>query len=253
MSSGVETSLAVQPWGDGIGLAEMTEIADKIIVALDVATAEEALGLVKQLRPQVSRFKVGLQLYTAGGPHVVRDIAASGAKIFLDLKFHDIPNTVAGAVTSALSLGVDMLTIHLSGGEPMVRAAVQAAQEQVTILGVTVLTSQNDESLGSIGINESLSDHVRRLATMGVSCGIEGLVASPQEAAMLKRFVPAAIKIITPGIRPGGTSAGDQKRVATPRAAIEAGADYLVIGRPITAAPDPVAAMQSIMKELAPS
>lgn len=184
----------------------MTEIADKIIVALDVATADEALGLVKQLRPQVSRFKVGLQLYTAAGPQIVGDIAATGAKVFLDLKLHDIPNTVAGAVTSAVSLGVDMLTIHLSGGEPMVRAALQAAKEQVAILGVTVLTSQNDDTLGSIGINENLSDHVRRLATMGVRCGIQGLVASPQEAAMLKCFVPTGTKIVTPGIRPAGAS-----------------------------------------------
>src|SRR5438477_9964709 len=125
-----------------------------------------------------------------------------------------------------------MLTIHLSGGERMVRAAVEAAKAQVTILGVTVLTSQNDETLGSIGVNEGVSDHVRRLATLGVNCGVGGLVASPQEAAMLKGLVPTGIKIVTPGIRPGGTSADDQKRVTTPRAAIDAGADYLVIGRP---------------------
>ena len=251
MSNGVETSLAASPPIDEIGSADMTQTADKIIVALDVATAEEARDLVKQLGRQVTRFKVGLQLYTAGGPAIVREIVASGAKVFLDLKLHDIPNTVAGAVASAVSLGVDMLTIHLSGGEAMIRAAVEAAKGQTTILGVTVLTSQNDDTLGTIGVNENVSDHARRLALIGVSCGVGGLVTSPKEAKMLKNSVPAGIKIVTPGIRPSGTDAGDQKRITTPRSAVDAGADYLVIGRPITADPDPVAAVQRILDELA--
>ena len=251
MSNGVETSLAAPPSIDGFGSAEMTEVTEKIIVALDVATAEEAHQLVKRLGCHVPRFKVGLQLYTATGPAIVREIIATGAKVFLDLKLHDIPNTVAGAVTSAVSLDVDMLTIHLSGGEQMIRSAVDASKGQVTILGVTVLTSQNDETLGSIGINENVSDQARRLALMGVSCGVGGLVTSPKEAKMLRSLVPTEIKIVTPGIRPAGTAAGDQKRITTPRAAIEAGADYLVIGRPITADPDPVAAVQRIVDELA--
>ena len=229
----------------------MTQAADKIIVALDVPTAEEALALVNKLRNQVSRFKVGLQLYTAAGPDVVRAIVATGAKVFLDLKLHDIPNTVAGAVKSAMSLGVEMLTIHLSGGEPMVRGAVEAGNGQITILGVTVLTSQNDETLGSIGVNENVADHARRLALIGVDCGVGGLVTSPKEARMLRSLVPREIRIVTPGIRPSGTAAGDQKRITTPRAAMEAGADYLVIGRPITVDSDPVAAVQRIVAELA--
>ena len=250
MSNGVETSLAAPPPTDRIGSAEMTQISEKIIVALDVATAEEARDLVKKLGHHVSRFKVGLQLYTATGPAIVREIVASGAKVFLDLKLHDIPNTVAGAVASAVSLGVEMLTIHLSGGEAMIRAAVEASKGQVTILGVTVLTSHNDETLGSIGVNENVSDSARRLALIGVNCGVGGLVTSPKEARMLRSLVPAKLKIVTPGIRPSGTAAGDQKRVTTPRAAIEAGADYLVIGRPITADRDPVAAVQRIVEEL---
>jgi orotidine-5'-phosphate decarboxylase len=228
----------------------MTKAADKIIVALDVASAAEALALVNKLRHQVSRFKVGLQLYTAAGPDVVRQIIATGARVFLDLKLHDIPNTVSGAVKSAVSLGIDMLTIHLAGGEPMVRAAVEAADGKINILGVTVLTSKTNETLGSIGVNEDVSAHVRRLAKLGVDCGVQGLVASPQEAALLRKQVPASIKIVTPGIRPSGVAAADQKRIMTPRGAIEAGADHLVIGRPITADPNPNDVVRRILTEI---
>jgi orotidine-5'-phosphate decarboxylase len=229
---------------------KMTHSAEKIIVALDVATEREALNMVSRLHDQISWFKVGLQLYTAAGPNVVCQIAQTGAKVFLDLKLHDIPNTVAGAVVSAATLGIDMLTIHLGGGETMARAAVEAAKGRLTILGVTVLTSQTEETLVSIGINESVAEHVRRLATLGLRCGIGGLVASPQEAAMLRKQFPGTIKIVTPGIRPSWAVTGDQKRVTAPRAAIEAGADYLVIGRPITADPDPSRALQRLLDEL---
>jgi orotidine-5'-phosphate decarboxylase len=228
----------------------MRRAAEKIIVALDVATAEEALNRVARLQGLISFFKVGLQLYTAAGPDLVRRIVGSGSRVFLDLKLHDIPNTVASAVTSATALGIDMLTIHLSGGEAMIRAATEAATQKVTILGVTVLTSQTEETLGSLGVAEGLEKHVLRLATLGVKCGVGGLVSSPREAAMLRKQIPPDIRIVTPGIRPAWESAGDQKRVTTPREAIEAGADYLVIGRPIIGAPDPVVAAERILAEL---
>ena len=230
----------------------MTRNTDKIIVALDVATAGEALDLVHKLRPaDVSWFKVGLQLYTAAGPEVVREIVGTGAKVFLDLKLHDIPNTVASAVKSATELRVEMLTIHLSGGEAMIRAAVDAARQQTMILGVTVLTSHTQETLTSIGVNESLEAHVLRLAKLGVACGVGGLVASPNEASALRQQIPNHVRIVTPGIRSAWAAAGDQKRITTPRAAIEAGADYLVIGRPIIADPDPRSAVQRVAAELA--
>ena len=220
------------------------------IVALDVATAEEALERVARLQGRISFFKVGQQLYTASGPELVRHIIDTGAKVFLDLKLHDIPNTVGAAVRSAVALNIDMLTIHLSGGEAMIRAAVDAAKQKVTILGVTVLTSQTEETLGSVGVTEGLEKHVLRLATLGVNCGVGGLVASPREATMLRKQIPKNIRIVAPGIRPKWAAAGDQKRVATPREAIEAGANYLVIGRPIIAASDPAAAVDKVLAEL---
>ena len=228
----------------------MTQPTDRIIVALDVARKEEALNLVHRLASRVSRFKVGLQLFTAAGPDIVTKIVATGAKVFLDLKLHDIPNTVAGAVESARTLGADMLTIHLSGGEPMVRAAVETAEDGLIIVGVTVLTSHSDETLGAIGCGEGVEKQVSRLAKLGLGCGIRALVASPQEAASLRSEFGAQVTIITPGIRPAGAVSGDQKRVTTPRDAIEAGADFLVIGRPIIADPHPLAAVEKILAEI---
>jgi orotidine-5'-phosphate decarboxylase len=228
----------------------MTLVTDKIIVALDVATQDEALSLVHQLSSRISRFKIGLQLYTAEGPAIVRKIVATGARVFLDLKLHDIPNTVAGAVESAKTLGVEMLTIHLSGGEPMIRAALEAAEDQLILVGVTVLTSQTNDTLGAIGCSDGVEDQVLRLAKLGVGCGIRALVASPREAAILRAEFGDQVKIITPGIRPAGTTIGDQKRITTPRDAIQAGADFLVIGRPIVADPDPLAAAEKIIAEL---
>jgi orotidine-5'-phosphate decarboxylase len=224
--------------------------AGQIIVALDVATSEEALHLVTELSPDVDFFKIGLQLYTATGPRLVQDISGLGPKIFLDLKLHDIPNTVAKAVAAAGTLGVKMLTIHLSGGSEMIRAAVRARRDDMLILGVTVLTSSNDETLRETGIPGAINDQVLRLARLGVSAGIDGLVASPHEARVLRAEFGGQLKIVTPGVRPSWSEPGDQKRFMTPREAIEAGADYLVIGRPITAHSNPREAVAEILGEL---
>jgi orotidine-5'-phosphate decarboxylase len=225
--------------------------AEKIIVALDVATAKEALRLINLLSDDVGLFKIGLQSYTAEGPALIRPISSLGSKVFLDLKLHDIPNTVAKAVEAAGKLGVRMLTVHLSGGSEMLRAAVRARNSEMLLLGVTVLTSSTDEILAETGIAEKTSDHVLRLARLGVASGIDGLVASPHEARMLRAEFGDKIKIVTPGIRPAGSDPGDQKRFATPREAIDFGADYLVIGRPVTGVSDPKTAVQSVVEELA--
>jgi orotidine-5'-phosphate decarboxylase len=229
----------------------MTKPADRIIVALDVATKKEALALVDQLREQISFFKVGLQLYTAEGPEIVRAIRATGAKIFLDLKLHDIPNTVAKAVESAARLGVEMLTIHLCGGEAMIRAAVSARQRELLLLGVTVLTSADEQTLRQIGIPDKIDDQVLRLAKLGVEKGVDGIVASPHEITTLRREFGDYTKIVVPGIRPGGSESSDQKRVMTPREAIHAGGDYLVIGRPIIADSKPRDATRRILEDIA--
>jgi orotidine-5'-phosphate decarboxylase len=228
----------------------MTKATDKIVVALDVATKSEAMRLVEQLREQISFFKIGLQLYTAEGPEIVQAVTASGAKIFLDLKLHDIPNTAARAVESASELGVQMLTIHLSGGSEMIRAAVAARKREMSILGVTVLTSSTQHTLDEIGIEEQLDRHVLRLGNLGVAAGIDGLVASPFEARFLRSEFGDKIKIVVPGVRPSWSEPGDQKRFMTPREAIEAGADHLVIGRPITAHKNPREAVAKILSEL---
>lgn len=222
----------------------------KIIVALDVATKKEALALVDQLREKISVFKIGLQLYTSEGPEFVRSVRSTGAEIFLDLKLHDIPNTVARAVESVSNLGVQMLTIHLSGGSEMIRAAVQARANDLLLLGVTVLTSVDDETLGELGISEKIDNHVLRLAKLGVENGIDGIVASAREIQVLRTQFGQKIKIVVPGIRPSGSEAHDQKRVTTPSEALGAGADYLVIGRPITAHENPREAVEKILAEL---
>jgi orotidine-5'-phosphate decarboxylase len=223
---------------------------DKIIVALDVPTREAAVKLVTELLNDVGFFKIGLQLYIAQGPGLIRSIAFLGPKIFLDLKLHDIPNTVAKAVESAGNLGVKMLSIHLSGGSEMIRAAVGARQDNLSILGVTVLTSTNEEMLRELGVDNKIDDQVLRLANLGVSAGVQGIVASPHEVKKLRAEFGDAIKIITPGVRPSWAEPGDQKRFMTPREAIDAGADYLVIGRPITADANPRAALTKILDEL---
>src|SRR5438477_2095720 len=201
--------------------------AEKIIVALDVPSTKEGLSLITALSGAVGFFKIGLQSYTANGSALI----GPAGKVFLDLKLHDIPNTVAKAVEAANTLGVKMLTLHLSGGGEMIRAAVRARKSDLLLLGVTVLTSSMDETLREIGVAEKTSEHVLRLARLGVENGIDGLVASPHEARLLREEFGDRIKIVTPGIRPAGADAGDQKRFTTPLEAIEAVADYLVIGR----------------------
>ena len=229
----------------------MTKASDKIIVALDVATKQQALELVEQLRDEISFFKIGLQLYTAEGPEIVRAVLSTGAKVWLDLKLHDIPNTVARAVESACNLGVHMLTIHLSGGSEMVRAATAARTNKMLILGVTVLTSATEEMLHEIGIADKVHDQVLRLAKLGVEAGIDGVVASPHEIKALRAAFGHKIKIVVQGIRPTWAEPGDQKRFMTPREALEAGADYIGIGRPITTHPHPSEAVAKILAELA--
>lgn len=219
-------------------------------MALDFAAPAEALACVRELAADVAMFKIGLQLFTASGPEIVRAVAESGAKIFLDLKLHDIPNTVAKAVAAAAALDVAMLTIHLSGGRRMIEAAVASAPPSLLLLGVTVLTSSDETTLSETGIDCDVTRQTIRLARLGKDAGMRGLIASPHEVAALRRELGTEMTIITPGVRPGWASADDQKRFTTPREAIANGADYLVIGRPITAADDPPAALRRILDEL---
>jgi orotidine-5'-phosphate decarboxylase len=228
----------------------MTKTADKIIVALDVPTKREALELVQKLRDQISFFKIGLQLYTVEGPEIVRAVSSTGSKVWLDLKLYDIPNTVARAVESAGRLGVRMLTIHLSGGSEMVRAATAARADNMLLLGVTVLTSSTEETLREIGIQDKVDDQVLRLAKLGIEAGIDGVVASPHELKGLRCEFGDKIKIAVQGIRPNWAEPGDQKRFMTPREALEAGADFIGIGRPITKHPNPREAVAKILEEM---
>jgi orotidine-5'-phosphate decarboxylase len=223
---------------------------DKIIVALDVATKKKALELVEQLGSKISFFKIGLQLYTAEGPEIVRAVLSTGARVWLDLKLYDIPNTVARAVESASTLGVQMLTIHLSGGSEMIRAATGACSADMLLLGVTVLTSATQQTLRELGITDTVENQVLRLARLGVEAGIDGVVASGHEIKTLRREFRDRIKVAVQGIRPTWAKPGDQKRFMTPREAIEAGADYIGIGRPITAHPRPAEAVGKILEEL---
>ena len=227
----------------------MTKAADKIIVALDVATKEKALDLVAQLQSEISFFKIGLQLYTAEGPEIVRAVLATGVNVWLDLKLYDIPNTVARAVESASTLGVQMLTIHLSGGSDMIRAATAARTSDMLVLGVTVLTSATEQTLREIGITNTVEDQVIRLARLGAAAGIDGVVASPHEIKILRREFSERIKIAVQGIRPTWAEPGDQKRFMTPSEAFEAGADYIGIGRPITGHRSPREAVARILDE----
>ena len=228
----------------------MTKTADNIIVALDVPTKREALELAEKLRDQISFFKIGLQLYTAEGPEIVRAVSSTGSKVWLDLKLYDIPNTVARAVESANRLGVQMLSIHLSGGSEMIRAATAAHANNTLLLGVTLLTSATEETLREIGIQNKVDDQVLRLAKLGIEAGIDGVVASSHEIKPLRHEFGNKIKIVVPGIRPTWSEPGDQRRTMTPCEALEAGADYLVIGRPITTHPNPQEAAAKILEEV---
>ena len=233
-------------------------LKDRIIFALDVGNISSAVSWVNKLSGHVGYFKVGLQLFTATGPDVVNHIKDGGLKCFLDLKFHDIPNTVAGAVKSATRLGVDMLTVHLSGGKAMVAAAFNAAGDEADrlgikrpkIIGVSVLTSLSDAELKDLGVSSPVKDQVDRFLRMAVVAGIEGMVCSPADLFPIRRQTPQGFLLITPGIRPEWSEKGDQARIATPGTAIKAGADLLVIGRPISEAPDPIAAVDRIVAEM---
>lgn len=230
-----------------------------IIAALDVPTADAALKLAREIAPAVGAFKIGGELFTASGPDIVRRVRDTGAAVFLDLKFHDIPNTVAKAVASATRLDVQMLTIHTGGGLEMMRAAEQSAQQTALqsghnaplVLGVTVLTSMDAGALTEVGCETSnVGKQVERLATLAVKAGLRGLVCSPLEIVALRQILPANVQLVTPGIRTGAEKADDQKRTLSPREAMDAGANWLVIGRPIYAAENPRAAAEAIWKSL---
>ena len=229
-----------------------------IIAALDVPAAEQALKLAREIAPAVGAFKIGSELFTSAGPDIVKKIRATGAAVFLDLKFHDIPNTVAKAVASVVRLDVQMLTIHTSGGLEMMNAAEESAQQTANqaglnaplVLGVTVLTSSDSGTLAEIGCEANVGAQVERLATLAAKAGLRGLVCSPLEITDLRQFLPALIQLVTPGIRTGAEKADDQKRTLSPREAVAAGASWLVIGRPIYAAENPRAAAEQILATL---
>jgi len=226
----------------------------RLIVALDVPSAAAAQEVVAAVGDSAFIYKVGMQLYTAEGPSVVRDLVASGRRVFLDLKYHDIPNTVASAVTEAAKLGVSMLTVHASGGGKMLRAAVDAARAvdpRLVILAVTILTSMSDSDLDKIGVHGQIVDQVLRLAALALADGCQGVVASAREASDLRKRLGFDYAIVTPGVRPAGAEHGDQARVVTPNEAISAGATHIVVGRPITAASDPGAEAREILSQIA--
>jgi orotidine-5'-phosphate decarboxylase len=232
----------------------MEEARRRLIVALDVPSAAAAIDLVNQLEPACHWFKVGLELFVAAGPAVLEPLVARGHSIFLDLKFNDIPNTVAGAVRSAAALGVRMMTVHAAGG-PAMLAAAHAALDGVPnppqLLAVTVLTSMDQAQLNAVGVERSPAEQVELLARMGLGAGIRGFVCSPEEVASLRALTGPEGVLVIPGIRPAGAESGDQKRIATPAEALRLGASYLVVGRPITQAPDPVEAAEMILKQMA--
>jgi orotidine-5'-phosphate decarboxylase len=225
---------------------------EKIIVAVDAPDAGSAFRLVDALASEGCVFKIGLQLFTAEGPSIIREIRSRGSRVFLDLKFHDIPNTAKEAVRSAVALGVEMTTIHLCGGPAMVSAALAPAAGTATlVLGVTVLTSMDDATLEAVGVPCTAAAQVARLAAMGVGCGLRGVVASPHEIALLRTAFGPDLVLVIPGVRPAGSDTGDQHRIMTPGEAVRLGADFLVIGRPITRAASPKDAFARIADEIA--
>jgi orotidine-5'-phosphate decarboxylase len=232
--------------------------ADKLIVALDVDNRETALSLVAALRPRVARFKIGLELYTACGPSLVREVQQAGGVVFLDLKLHDIPNTAARAAVAIARLGVDMFTIHLGGGLLMARRVADELHAHCEIyrlprprvVGVTVLTSMTQSDQEQVGVSRPLVEQVLALADLAVEAGLDGVVASPQEVESMRARIGPDRLIVTPGIRPAGSEPDDQARTLTPRAAVLAGADLLVVGRPVIRAGDPLAAAESILMQM---
>ena len=233
-------------------------MSNPIIVALDVPSVDQAIALAEKVASSVGAFKIGSELFTSAGPDIVRRIRSTGAAVFLDLKFHDIPNTVAKSVAAATRLDVQMLTIHTGGGPEMMRAAESSAQETARalgrpaplVLGVTVLTSMDAGELGAVGLPPNPGQQVERLAALAAKSGLRGLVCSPLEVAALRQILPASMQLVTPGIRGPGDADDDQKRTLSAREALEAGASWLVIGRPIYAAENPRAAAEKILASL---
>jgi orotidine-5'-phosphate decarboxylase len=245
----VSQSLSPHPAIDSLESARR-----RLIVALDVPDESAAASLVSRLEGTCTWFKVGLELFVAAGPAVLEPLLKRGHSIFLDLKFHDIPNTVAGAVRSAAGLGVHMMTIHAAGGPAMLtaaRAALDGVANPPELLAVTMLTSMDAGQMNAVGLDRSPADQVELLARMGLESGIRGFVCSPQEAAAIRALSGPEGLLVVPGIRPAGAAVGDQKRIATPAETLRMGASYLVVGRPITQAPDPAAAAHAILEEMA--
>jgi orotidine-5'-phosphate decarboxylase len=224
----------------------------RVAVALDYPAAKEALALVDRLSPDQCRLKVGLELFCAAGPALVQTLVRRGFDVFLDLKFHDIPNTAAAACRQAADLGVWMLTVHCLGGRAMLRAAREAlgAGPRPLVVGVTVLTSHTADEVAEIGLAGDIPGRVGTLAALAKECGLDGVVCAPTEVQALRTHLGAAFFLVTPGVRPAGAAVGDQRRVLTPAEAIARGSDMLVIGRPITEAPDPCAALTAIVRDL---
>lgn len=228
----------------------MATTTDKLILALDLDRADDALALVRRLKPYLSLFKIGNQLFTREGPAIVKAVRAEGVDVFLDQKWHDIPQTVANAVKSAVALDVKFVTIHASGGLEMLQAAQEAVKGSRTkILAVTVLTSLDDGALRQIGFDRTAAEQVVRLARLAVLGGVHGLVCSPHEIELIRQQVQEPVMLVTPGVRSGSEGVQDQKRTLSAAEALKRGANHLVIGRPITKAADPVAAAQALMAE----
>jgi orotidine-5'-phosphate decarboxylase len=233
-------------------------MTDRLIVALDVPDLKQAEVIVKKTSPLVKIFKVGKELFTSAGPDAVKMVHAYGGRVFLDLKFHDIPNTVASACEASVKLGVFLVNVHVSGGKTMMVNAVQAVHKTAVekkihppkILGVTVLTSMTDNDLKDVGFSKKVKQQVPHLAKLAKASGLDGVVASAQEIQLIRKACGRDFLIVTPGVRPVWAAHGDQKRVATPKDAVSAGADFIVIGRPITQHPQPLAAAEKILKEI---
>lgn len=227
--------------------------SSRIIVALDFAKEADALALVEHLDPSRCRLKVGKEMFTRSGPQLVEKLVAKGYDVFLDLKFHDIPNTVAGACRSAAELGVWMVNVHALGGKRMMEAASEALDKSAMrplLIGVTILTSMGDRDIAQIGLSGTPADNVKRLAVLAQESGLDGVVCSPKEVSMLRETTDKSFSLVTPGIRPSWSEKGDQTRITTPADAVRLGSDYLVIGRPVTAADDPLKALSLIEDEL---
>ncbi|HKD82751.1 MAG TPA: orotidine-5'-phosphate decarboxylase [Candidatus Angelobacter sp.] len=235
---------------DVLGSPASSGMRERLIVALDVSTADVARALVQRIGDAAGTYKVGLQLFTAEGPDFVRDLVRSGRRVFLDLKLHDIPNTVSHAVKQAVDLGVDMLTVHAAGGSAMLRAARDAADGKLNVLAVTVLTSLRDEDMDETGISGRVTDQALRMAALAQNSGCQGIISSPREALLIRKSLGEGFAIVTPGIRPAGAESNDQQRTATPAQAIANGASHIVVGRPITHASDPVQAVRTIISEM---